>query len=184
MTTENTKIEKPAQKLNNTSKKKKKKRILISIGIVLVILIIIAVIVSGKKEKLIEVQTEKISKRNITQIVTATGKIQSEVKVNISAEISGEIVSLPIKEGDEVKKGDLLVKINPEAYYPQVKMEQSGVKVQQNNLKAREVDLKKMELELNRIKELVNKGLAPQSELDNAQTNYDLVVANMNTVRS
>lgn len=184
MTTENTKIEKPAQKLNNTIKKKKKKRLLISIGIVLVILIIIAVIVSGKKEKLIEVQTEKISKRNITQVVTATGKIQSEVKVNISAEISGEIVSLPIKEGDEVKKGDLLVKINPEAYYPQVKMEQSGVKVQQNNLKAREVDLKKMELELNRTKELVNKGLAPQSELDNAQTNYDLVVANMNTVRS
>lgn len=184
MTTENTKIEKPAQKQNNSSKKKKKKRILISIGIVLVILIIIAVVVSGKKEKLIEVQTEKISKRNITQVVTATGKIQSEVKVNISAEISGEIVSLPIKEGDEVKKGDLLVKINPEAYYPQVKMEQSGVKVQQNNLKAREVDLRKMELELNRIKELVNKGLAPQSELDNAQTNYDLVVANMNTVRS
>lgn len=184
MTTENTKIEKPVQKQNNSSKKKKKKRILFSIGIVLVILIIIAVVVSGKKEKLIEVQTEKISKRNITQVVTATGKIQSEVKVNISAEISGEIVSLPIKEGDEVKKGDLLVKINPEAYYPQVKMEQSGVKVQQNNLKAREVDLRKMELELNRIKELVNKGLAPQSELDNAQTNYDLVVANMNTVRS
>ena len=77
MTTENTKIEKPAQKLNNTIKKKKKKRLLISIGIVLVILIIIAVIVSGKKEKLIEVQTEKISKRNITQVVTATGKIQS-----------------------------------------------------------------------------------------------------------
>lgn len=184
MTTENTKIEKPSQILNNSNKKKKKKRILISIGIVLAILIIIAVVVSGKKEKLIEVQTEKISKRNITQVVTATGKIQSEVKVNISAEISGEIVSLPIKEGDEVKKGDLLVKINPEAYYPQVKMEQSGVKVQQNNLKAREVDLRKMELELNRIKELVNKGLAPQSELDNAQTNYDLVVANMNTIRS
>lgn len=184
MTTENTKIDKPAKKIKSNGKKKKKKRLIISIGIILVILIVIAVIVSGKKEKLIEVQTEKISKRNITQVVTATGKIQSEVKVNISAEISGEIVSLPIKEGDEVKKGDLLVKINPEAYYPQVRMELSGVKVQQNNLKAREVDLRKMELELQRIKELVNKGLAPQSELDNAQTNYDLVVANMNTVRS
>ncbi len=185
MTTENNQIEKKDQKLkNNISKKKKKKRIILVVGIFLLVLIVIAIVVSGKKEKLIEVQTEKISKRNITQIVTATGKIQSEVKVNISAEISGEIVALPIKEGDEVKKGDLLVKINPEAYYPQVKMEQAGVKVQQNNLKAREVDLKKMELELQRIRELVNKGLAPQSELDNAQASYDLTLANINTVRA
>jgi len=185
MTTENNQIEKKDQKLkNNISKKKKKKRIILVVGIFLLVLIVIAIVVSGKKEKLIEVQTEKISKRNITQIVTATGKIQSEVKVNISAEISGEIVALPIKEGVEVKKGDLLVKINPEAYYPQVKMEQAGVKVQQNNLKAREVDLKKMELELQRIRELVNKGLAPQSELDNAQASYDLTLANINTVRA
>lgn len=83
-------------------KKKSKKKLLWIIGSLLVAIIIIAIIVSSNKDKIITVQTEKIKKRDITQIVTATGKVQSETEVNISAEVSGEIVSLPFKEGDEV----------------------------------------------------------------------------------
>ena len=66
-------------------KKSKKKKWLFIGGGLLLVLIIVAVIMSGKKEKVTEVQTEKVSRRNITQVVTATGKIQSETKVNISA---------------------------------------------------------------------------------------------------
>ncbi|MBK7447258.1 MAG: biotin/lipoyl-binding protein [Ignavibacteria bacterium] len=102
--------------VNNKKKKKKsRKKLLWILGLLLIAIIVIAVIISSKKETLITVQTEKIKPRNITQIVTATGKIQSETEVNISAEISGEIVSLPFKEGDEVTKNDLLVKIKQDA---------------------------------------------------------------------
>lgn len=171
--------------LSNIRKKKaKKKKILWIIIISVVLLIVISVVISSKKEKLIEVQTEKINKQNITQVVTATGKIQSETKVNISAEVSGEIVELPFEEGDEVKKGDLLVKIKPDAYYPQLKQQFAGIKVQESNLKTQEVNLKKYQLELNRIKELYNKGLASTSDLENAQTNVDATLAQMNTVRA
>lgn len=172
-------------KQTNTKKNKKKKKRILWIGIILVIILIIAaVVISGKKEKLIEVQTEKVSKQNITQLVTATGKIQATTKVIISAEISGEIVSLPFKEGEPVKSGDVVVKIRPDAYLPKLKMEEAGINVAKSNLVSQEVNLKKFKLELDRVKTLREKGLAPQQDLDNAQTNYDATLAQMNTVRA
>jgi HlyD family secretion protein len=170
--------------VSNNKARKKRKRLFWITGIILILIIIISVIMSGKKEKLIEVQTEKIAKRNITQIVTGTGKIQAEKKVNISAEVSGEIISLPFEEGDEVSKGQLVVRIKPDAYFPQMRQQEAGIRVQESNLKAQEVNLRKNELELGRIKELFSKGLASQSDLDNAQANYDATLASMNTIRA
>ena len=183
--TDSTVTNKPLPSVKNNKKKKsKKKKIIFGIIIGVVLLIIISIVISSNKEKEIEVQTEKITKRNITQVVTATGKIQSETQVNISAEISGEIVSLPFKEGEEVNKGDLLVKINPDAYYPQLKQQTAGVRVQQRNLESQEVTLQKYELELQRTQELYDKGLASQSELDNAQATVNEMLAQMNTTRA
>lgn len=169
---------------NNKKKRSRRKKIFWVVTIVLVILIIVTAIVSGKKEKVIEVQTEKIQRRKIIQVVTATGKVQAETKVNISAEVSGEIIELPFKEGDEVKKGDLVVKIKPDVYYPQLKQQEAAIKVQESNLKLQEVNLKKNEQELNRIRELYSKGLASKSDLDNAQANYDATIAQINTVKA
>jgi len=77
-----------------TRKKKSKKKFLIFGSILLILLIVIAVVVSNKKELAIEVQTEPIKRMDITQVVQATGKIQSEIQVNISSDISGELIAL------------------------------------------------------------------------------------------
>jgi HlyD family secretion protein len=69
-----------------------------------------------KKEPAIKVQTEKISRHTITETVIANGKIYPVVQVHISPEVSGEIIALPVKEGQFVHKGDLLLKINPDLY--------------------------------------------------------------------
>jgi HlyD family secretion protein len=69
-----------------------------------------------KKEPVITVQTEKVARRNLTETVTANGKIYPVLQVHISPEVSGEIIELPVKEGQKVKKGDLLLKINPDVY--------------------------------------------------------------------
>ena len=164
-------------------KKKKKKTIWIILGIILV-LIIIAVVASGKKEQPIIVQTEPVKRMTITQVVTATGKIQSETQVNISAEVSGEIASLPYEEGDMVKKGDLVVRIKPDAYYPQLQQQTAGLRVQESELKTQEINIAKLELDYNRSQELVQKGLAPQSELDNVRANLDAAVANLKTMKA
>jgi len=167
--------------LSASRKKKKRKRTLIILSLIFILIIVLVVILSGKKEKVVEVQTEKVSTRNITQIVTATGKVQAEKKVNISAEVSGEIIELPYKEGDYVRQNDLVVKIKPDQYYPQIKQQEAAIKVQESNLKALQVNLRKNELDLNRIKELRGKGLASQSELDNIQAAYDATLADINT---
>lgn len=162
-------------------KKKSRKKLLWILGLLLLAIIAVAVIVSGKKENLITVQTEKIKKRDITQIVTATGKIQSETEVNISAEVSGEIVALPFKEGEEIKKNDLLVKIKQDAYTPQIQEQNAAINVAESNIKISEVTLKRYQQEYDRLKELSNKGLATQSELDNAQNNIDQTLAQINS---
>jgi HlyD family secretion protein len=90
------------------------KYILITVGIVAVILIILAVTgVLGGPGKT-QVATEKAAMRDVTETVTASGKVKPHLEVKITAEVSGEIVDLPVKEGDVVKKGQLLCKIRPD----------------------------------------------------------------------
>jgi HlyD family secretion protein len=70
--------------------------------------------VFGKKDNKVKVSAEKAEKRDITEIVSANGKVQPEIEVKIAPEVSGEIVDLMVNEGDSVKKGQLLVRINPD----------------------------------------------------------------------
>ncbi|WP_069659188.1 efflux RND transporter periplasmic adaptor subunit [Arcticibacter eurypsychrophilus] len=98
--------------------KKKKKNTLkfVIIGVVLLIIVLgiafkMGWIGSGDKTM---VATEKVQKRNITETVSASGKVQAEIEVKLSSEVSGEIVELEVKEGDVVKKGKLLCKIRPD----------------------------------------------------------------------
>ncbi len=160
--------------------KKKKKRnrwIWISLGVLLV-LIIVVVVVAGGKEKGITVQTEKVSQRTITEIVQATGKIQPETSVKISPEVSGEITELPFKEGAQVKKGQMLVKIKPTTIQAQyeagvAQLEASKARVQQN--KAQRITT---ELALKRMKELHGKNLVSDADIEQAQSQFDIAEAN------
>lgn len=99
---------------------KNKKKLLVYLSIVVVVLIIVLIV--GKKKgwfggtKAEEVAVEKVEKRNIVETVSASGKIQPEIEVKISPDVSGEIIGLYVKEGDKVKKGQLLVKIRPDVY--------------------------------------------------------------------
>jgi HlyD family secretion protein len=160
-------------------KKKSKKILLFSIIGVVLILIVVAVVASGKKDKIVTVQSEKIVKRNITQVVSGTGTINPETKVDISAEISGEIVQLPYKEGDTVKKGDLLVKIKAETYGARINQQQAGVQYSRTQVEVAENNLKKAELELQRTEQLFQSGLVSQSDLDNARIAYQVAQSNV-----
>ncbi len=90
------------------------KYILIILGIVIALLIVLKVTGVIGKEQLTQVATEKAATRAITESVTASGKIKSHTEVKISPEVSGEVVELPVKEGDVVKKGQLICKIRPD----------------------------------------------------------------------
>ncbi len=68
----------------------------------------------GGRKILVTVDTVRV--RNIVETVSASGKIQPEVEVKISSDVSGQIVDLFVKEGDSVKQGQLLLIINPDLY--------------------------------------------------------------------
>ncbi len=152
------------------NKKSKKKIIIFSIiGGVLIILTLI-VILGSKKEPVFNVQTEMTMRRNITQVVSATGKIYPEIQVAISPEVSGEVIGLPVREGNKVNKGDLLLKIKPDIYVAM--RDRSNAE-----LSSAKANLQKYESEDKRARELFEKGLISNAELEQANTMYEMAKA-------
>jgi HlyD family secretion protein len=147
-------------------KKSRKKIIIFSILGVLVIALGLIIFLGSKREPVIQVQIEKAQKRTLTQVVTATGKIFPEVQVKISPEVSGEIVALPVKEGQRVQKGELLMKIKPDVYEAQRDQFSAG-------LMRAKADLTKGELEFKRVESLFEKGLVSESEFVSARATYE-----------
>ena len=88
----------------------------------------------GGRETLDEVDAEQATVRDIVERVSASGKIQPETEVNITAEVSGQILALPVKEGDRVQKGDLLVQINPDLYEAALNRAQAAANSARSNL--------------------------------------------------
>jgi HlyD family secretion protein len=95
---------------------KKRRKIIVFTVIILGLVALTVTAIFRKREAAITVQTDKVTRRNLTEIVLANGNIQPVTQVVISPEVAGEITELPVKEGDCVKKGDLLVQIKPDSY--------------------------------------------------------------------
>lgn len=165
--------------------KQRKRRIFVLAGIaVLVIASVVAAVLSGGREKVVAVQTEKISRRDITQIVTGTGKIQPEVEVKISAEVSGEIVEMPVKVGQSVKKGQLLVKIKPDLYIARKEAMEANLKSALAQLEIAKANLSKAESEFKRAEELYSKKLISDAEYENTRTSYNIARAQYSSASS
>ena len=160
----------------------KKKTLIIIVSVVVILIILLLV---GKKAgwfgdsgNFKEVETSKIELINIIETVAATGKIQPEIEVKLSSEVSGEIIELPIKEGQQVKQGDLLVKINPDLIQAALSQSQAGLKNIRAQLAQAEASLNNAELNYNRNKALFEKGVISKSEWDRSVADYDIATAN------
>src|SRR5438045_3489587 len=139
------------------TKKRKKTLIFGVIGLVLIALTVGALV--RKREVVITVQTEKIGRRNLTEIVVANGKIQPVLQVKISPEVSGEIIALPVKEGQSVKKGDLILKIKPDFYIANRNQAEASYKSSLSGKTTAEANLEKAEAEFKRNQELFQRKL-------------------------
>src|SRR6184192_3786781 len=129
--------------------KKRRKAVVFSLtGVALAGLAAIAAF--KKREVVITVQTEKVTRRNITEIVVANGKIQPVLQVKISPEVSGEIIELPVKEGQAVKKGDLILKIKPDFYIANRNQAEASFKSSLAGKTTAEANLEKAEAEFKR----------------------------------
>lgn len=123
------------------------------------------------------VTTEKAVVKTITQIVTASGKVQPEVEVKISTEAAGEIVEMPLKEGAKVKKGDLLVKIKPDIYQAQVDQQDANLVAARAGAVQAKAQLLKNQDDLKRAEGLFAKKLISDSDYLAAKTTLDVAQA-------
>jgi HlyD family secretion protein len=146
------------------AKPKNRRKLIVfsAIGLVLVILILLAIF--KKREPVITVQTEKVAHHSLTNLVIANGKIQPVVQVTISPEVSGEIIELPVKEGQQVTNGEMLVKINPDIYIAAVNQTKANYESSLAAKASAEANLEKAQADYDRNLELFHQKLLSESD--------------------
>jgi len=159
-----------------------KKKIFIVVGVIVALIVLLVI---GKKAgwfgnsaNVKEVEIAEIQPIDITETVSATGKIQPEIEVKLSSEVSGEIIELPIIEGQAVEKGDLLVRINPDIYQSSVQRARASYQNSKANYAQTQANLKQAEADYQRNKTLFEKGVISKAEWDGIVSTYEMAEAN------
>lgn len=152
---------------------------ILGLGALLIALGVAAYFKSKNSGQTVVVTTEKAVTKTITQIVSATGKVQPEVEVKIAPEVSGEIVQLPFREGAVVKKGDLLVSIKPDTYQAGVEQQEASLVSAKANAVQAKAQLVQAQGDYKRSDDLFAKKLISDSDFSTARTALDVAQSNL-----
>ncbi len=159
------------------------------IGIAVVLIVVISKVFNGNKP--LEVYTQKASIRQIIEVVSATGKIQPETELKITSDVSGEITEMKVKEGDQVKKGDLLCRIKPDLYVSAFERVNASVNTTKANLNSAKAQLEQAKANLanaeavfNRNKKLFDQNAISQQEFDAAKAQFEGSKANVSSLEA
>lgn len=174
---------------------KKSNRLWWILGGVVALLVIFLLVAKAQgwigKEKPTEVEFVKVGKTDITETVSASGKIQPEVEVKITPDVPGEIIALYVKEGDSVKKGQLLLKIQPENYISVTQRAEAVVNQTKANaeqakstIAQSEARLARTQAEYNRQKRLFDDKVVSASDLEIAETNLKVARQDLEAAKS
>jgi HlyD family secretion protein len=159
----------------------KKKTVYYMLGGAILLIIVLLVLskagILGNKEKGKEIEVAQVDAMTIIETVSATGKIQPEIEVKISSEVSGEIIDLPVKEGQVVKKGDLLVRINPDLYTSGLNRSVASLSGTKAGLSQADAQFKEAKANYERNKTLFEKGIISKSDWDKAVSSYEVAQA-------
>jgi HlyD family secretion protein len=166
---------------------RKKKR---TLTVVTVIILILLLGFTGlwfgvmKGDPTVFVSVEKVTKRTIVQTVNAIGKVQPEFMVTVSSEASGEIVYLGVRDGDTVRKGQLLANIAPDLVQTQLDQMSAAVESSKNAITIAKAEMDRTEADLKRVTELYKKDYATREEMDRAKAAYESAAARYNQSRA
>ena len=152
----------------------KRKKVIIGVGVVAVVGVMIIANVAKKSERGIDVQTKRVKRGDLTAKVSASGRIQPAKKVDISANVSAKIMSIPVEEGERVEEGRLLVQLDPTLYKARVEGTQASLNSFKAQVRLAQANLDQAEQEYERQKELFEKKLTSQELRDAARTNFEV----------
>ena len=152
-------------------------------------LVVVAVVRGGNRE-LPVVSTDTVQARDIVERVSASGKIQPEIEVKITAEVNGQIVDLPVKEGDVVEKGDLLVQLNPDIYEAALLRAEASLNSARSNLASARAQVAQGEANqfaaakaFERAKSLLASKVISQAEFDQNEASFLTANANLTSAK-
>ena len=158
-----------------------KKTIYITLGIVVTIIGLLLGLSKagymGNQNKGIEIEIATANTMTIIETVSATGKIQPETEIKISSMVSGEIIALPVIEGQVVRKGDLLIKINPDLYTSGLNRTVSNLSGTKAGLTQAEAQFSEAKTSYDRNKTLFEKGIISKSDWEKAVATFEVAKA-------
>jgi len=163
---------------NPKVKNKKRGRIIFVSAVILTVGAVGAFLGFKRRELPITVQSEKVVRRDITELVVANGRIQPVLQVMINPEVSGEIIDLPVKEGQYVEKGDILVRIKPDNYIASRNSADANYKSSLAGQTLAQANLKKAQLDFERFDQLYRTKLVSDSQFLEIQTALEVAQAN------
>jgi HlyD family secretion protein len=156
---------------------KSKKKIIVAV-ILAVMALIVLINISSSGGKSLEVTTEKVQKRDLVEKVSATGEIKPKKNVNISTDVAGKIIKILAQEGEIVKKGQLLIKIDSAIYEANADRDREIISSSQADLVIQEANLKKARSFLTRRKQLYDEGLISREQFEDAGIQQEIAEAN------
>lgn len=165
-------------------KKNRTRTILIILGIAVILLVILGLVgrrLSGPNATRVEIVT--VETRTVTQTVTASGRVQPEVEIIISPDVSGEIVQLPVVEGQQVQRGELLARIKSDFYEAQVEQADAQLSQAKANLSQQEANLLLQQQTLDRQRQLYEAEVIPLDQYEQSDTQYKVAQANVDAAR-
>lgn len=156
------------------------KKILIGILVAIVIGGGVFAVIKYRQKQTVTVQTQKVERRDLTARVSASGKIETTRKVDISASISGKVVRLAVEEGQHVEEGQLLLRIDPMPTQTAVTQLEASIRSARANLALSEVNLNQAKIEYERQQALFDRGLVAEDALQRARSAYEAELARRN----
>jgi HlyD family secretion protein len=160
-----------------------KKKVIITLAVVAVIGLIVILNLSSRREKSVRVTVEKVTRMDLTSLVSASGEIKPKKSVNISALIPGRIVKIGVEEGDEVKAGDFLLKLDSTQYEANAERDRAFIHSSQAELIKADASLARSKEYYDRQKSLYDNGLISREQLDQAKTQLDIAQATSHSVK-
>ncbi len=164
--------------------KKRTRMILIIIGVAVILLVILGLVGRNLRgPDATQVEIVNVETRTVTQTVTASGRVQPEVEIIISPDVSGEIVQLPVVEGQQVQRGELLARIKSDFYEAQVEQTEAQLSQSKANLSQQEANLLLQEQTLDRQRQLYEAEVIPLDQYEQSDTEYKIAQANVDAAR-
>ena len=161
---------------------KRRKKLLIVLAVLLVVGAIVFANLQSRREKTVKVTVDKIKKQDLTSIVSASGEIKPKKNINISAQVPGRIVKIGVVEGQEVKTGDFLLKLDSTQYEAMSDRDQNFIRAARADLIQSEARLKRDKSSFDRQQQLFDDNLISKDQLEASKAQYDVSVAQTNAI--